>query len=126
VAGIPESVMFAGFLVISVAYYGMFTRVWKALTFLSRSINRRAMAKIDRRVGAERRLRSEVYYVDGIPKERRSGMERRENGGDRRDGKDPVTAAVVDLERSQHELPPDDQEQAARTGADPAGNRAFN
>ncbi|MDH3469566.1 MAG: undecaprenyl/decaprenyl-phosphate alpha-N-acetylglucosaminyl 1-phosphate transferase, partial [Gammaproteobacteria bacterium] len=74
-AGIPDSVMFAGFLIISVAYYGMFTRVWKALTFLSRSINRRALAKMDRRVGTERRMRSEIYYVDGIPKERRSGSD---------------------------------------------------
>ena len=110
--GIPDSVMFAGFLIISVVYYGMFTRVWKALTFLSRSINRRAQVKIDRRVGADRRQRSEVYYVDGIPKERRSGTDRRENGGDRRNGEDPVTATVVDLKQDQHE--PLDTDQAAR------------
>jgi UDP-GlcNAc:undecaprenyl-phosphate GlcNAc-1-phosphate transferase len=110
--GIPESVMFAGFLVISVAYYGMFTRVWKALTFLSRSINRRAQVKIDRRISVDRRERSEIYHVDGIPKERRSGMDRRRNGGDRRNGEDPVTAIVVDLEQDQHE--PLDTDQAAR------------
>jgi len=100
VAGIPESVMFAGFLIISVAYYGMFTRVWKALTFLSRSINRRALVKLDRRVGTERRLRSGVYYVDGIPNERRSGTERRDNNGDRRNGEDDAGATIVELEQS--------------------------
>ena len=119
-AGIPESAMFAGFLIISVAYYGMFTRVWKALTFLSRSINRRAMAKIDRRLSDDRRRRSEIYYVDGIPKERRSGTERRENGGDRRNGEEDAGATIVELEQSRREsLPSDtdsdtDAEKAAR------------
>jgi len=126
VAGIPESVMFAGFLVISVAYYGMFTRVWKALTFLSRSINRRALAKIDRRVSVDRRQHSEIYYVDGIPKERRSGIERRRNGSDRRNGEDDAGATIVELEQSQHEPLPDDQDQAARIGAESAaGNRVL-
>lgn len=125
-AGIPESIMFAGFLVISVAYYGMFTRVWKALKFLSRSINRRTQAKIDRRVGIDRRQRSEIYYVDGIPKERRSGTDRRKNGGDRRNGEDLVITTVVDIEQSQNEALPGDQDRAARIGADPAaGNRAL-
>ena len=117
-AGIPESVMFAGFLIVSVAYYGMFTRVWKALTFLSRSINRRTMAKIDRRVSVDRRQRSEIYYVDGIPKERRSGAERRRNGGDRRNGEDKTGATIVELELSQHETMPEDQDQAARIAAE--------
>jgi hypothetical protein len=96
--------MFAGFLIISVAYYGMFTRVWKALTFLSRSINRRALAKIDRRVGDARRQRIDIYYVDGIPKERRSGEERRHNNGDRRNGEEEdAGATIVELEQSQRE-----------------------
>jgi len=113
--GIPESVMFAGFLVISVAYYGMFTRVWKALTFLSRSINRRAQVKIDRRISVDRRDQSEIYYIDGIPKERRSGMDRRRNGDDRRNGEEPVTATVVDLEQDQQDQhEPLDTDQAAR------------
>jgi len=125
VAGIPESVMFAGFLIISVAYYGMFTRVWKALTFLSRSINRRALAKIDRRVSVDRRQQSEIYYVDGIPKERRSGLERRRNGGDRRNGEDDVRATIGKLEQGQNDSLPDDQDQAARVGAESAaGKRA--
>ena len=125
-AGIPESAMFAGFLIISVAYYGMFTRVWKALTFLSRSINRRAMAKIDRRVSDDRRQGSETYYVDGIPKERRSGTERRHNNGDRRNGEDDAGATIVELEQGQHESLPDDQERAAKIGTAPAaGNRAL-
>ncbi len=117
-AGIPESVMFASFLVLSVAYYGMFTRVWKALTFLSRSINRRAMAKIDRRLGTDRRRRDEIYYVDGIPKERRSGIDRRKNGGDRRSGDGPVTAEIVELEQGRQESRETDQ--AARISDAPA------
>lgn len=117
-AGIPESIMFASFLVLSVAYYGMFTRVWKALTFLSRSINRRAMAKMDRRMGVDRRQRDEVYYVDGIPKERRSGVDRRRTGKDRRNGKDPATATVVDLEQGRSGSSTD--KKAARIRTEPA------
>jgi UDP-GlcNAc:undecaprenyl-phosphate GlcNAc-1-phosphate transferase len=117
-AGIPESVMFASFLIISVAYYGMFTRVWKALTFLSRSINRRALAKMDRRMGIDRRQRDEVYYVDGIPKERRSGKDRRQNGGDRRNGEDLETATLVNVDPDQ--LESSTTNKAARIGSDPA------
>ena len=126
--------MFAGFLIISVAYYGMFTRVWKALTFLSRSINRRALAKIDRRVGDARRQRSEIYYVDGIPKERRSGTERRHNNGDRRNGEEDAGATIVELEQSKRESlssgadadEDTDTEQAARiTSGFAARNRAL-
>jgi UDP-GlcNAc:undecaprenyl-phosphate GlcNAc-1-phosphate transferase len=124
-AGIPDSVMFAGFVIISVAYYGMFTRVWKALTFLSRSINRRAVVKMDRRVGTERRVRSEIYYVDGIPKERRSGSDRRNSSRDRRNGEDDADATIVELEQNQHESMPEDR--AALIGAEgsAAGNRAL-
>lgn len=122
--GIPESIMFAGFLVLSVAYYGMFTRVWKALTFLSRSINRRTMAKMDRRMGIDRRQRDEIYYVDGIPKERRSGKDRRKSGSDRRNGEDPVSATFGDLTR---EIPDDSAstDKAARMSEGPAaGSKA--
>jgi UDP-GlcNAc:undecaprenyl-phosphate GlcNAc-1-phosphate transferase len=119
-AGIPESFMLASFLVISVAYYGMFTRVWRALTFLSRSINRRAMARMDRRSGIDRRQRDEIYYVDGIPKERRSGTDRRESAGDRRNGKDHVTAKLAKIEdmdpRSVDAAPKD---KAARIAPEP-------
>lgn len=119
VAGIPDSVMFAGFLTISVLYYGMFTRVWQALTFLSRSINRRAPVKVDRRVGAERRVRSEIYYIDGIPKERRSGTERRNNNGGRRNGEERTDATIVDLKQGHYEtLQPDSgTEKAAKVGS---------
>jgi hypothetical protein len=122
-AGIPESVMFASFLVLSVAYYGMFTRVWKALTFLSRSINRRAMAKMDRRIGEDRRQRSEVYYVDGIPKERRSGEDRRKSGRDRRNGKDPVSATLVEPEVDQIDGS-ESTDKAARVSIEPAAQRS--
>jgi hypothetical protein len=116
-AGIPESAMFASFLILSVAYYGMFTRVWRALTFLSRSINRRAMAKMDRRVGIDRRQRDEIYYVDGIPKERRSGKDRRQNGGDRRSAEDMEKVTLVDVDQEQ--LQPS-RDKAARIGSDPS------
>lgn len=104
VAGIPESFMLAAFLILSVAYYGMFTRVWRALTFLSRSINRRAMARMDRRSVIDRRQRDEIYYVDGIPKERRAGTDRRESGPDRRNGEDHVTAKLANIEDMDLEL----------------------
>lgn len=117
-AGVPESFMFASFLVLSVAYYGMFTRVWKALTFLSRSINRRALAKMDRRMGIDRRQREEIYYVDGIPRERRSGADRRRNGGDRRNGEDPVTASTFNVQPEPVE--PASTDKAAAVGSDPA------
>ena len=120
-AGIPESVMFACFLILGIAYYGMFTRVWKALKFLSRSINRRAMAKMDRRMGVDRRQRDEIYYVDGIPKERRSGQDRRKNGGDRRNGEDPVSAKFVDLGPIETEESTT-TEKAARLSDEPAAN----
>jgi UDP-GlcNAc:undecaprenyl-phosphate GlcNAc-1-phosphate transferase len=118
-AGVPESFMFASFLILSVAYYGMFTRVWKALTFLSRSINRRALAKMDRRMGIDRRQRDEIYYVDGIPKERRSGKDRRRNGGDRRNGKDPATITPV-AEEQQPVESTSTTDKAAAMGSDPA------
>ncbi|MDJ0907452.1 MAG: MraY family glycosyltransferase, partial [Woeseiaceae bacterium] len=117
-AGIPESFMFASFLVLSVAYYGMFTRVWNALTFLSRSINRRALAKMDRRMGIDRRQREEIYYVDGIPKERRSGKDRRRNGGDRRNGEDPVSAQLIEVEKVSVDSASTDK--AAAVSPDPA------
>ena len=125
-AGIPESVMLASFLILGVAYYGMFTRVWKALTFLSRSINRRALAKMDRRMGVDRRQRDEIYYVDGIPKERRSGKDRRKNGGDRRSSEDPVSARIVELGQIEAEDPAT-TEKAARLSEEPAarGSAAY-
>lgn len=123
-AGIPESVMFASFLILSVAYYGMFTRVWKALTFLSRSINRRALAKMDRRMGVDRRQRDEIYYVDGIPKERRSGRERRQSGSDRRNGEDPVSATLVDLDQPATEDPASTDKAARFSDEEAAGGSA--
>lgn len=122
-AGVPESVMFASFLVLSVAYYGMFTRVWKALTFLSRSINRRAMAKMDRRIGEDRRQRSEVYYVDGIPKERRSGYERRKSGRDRRNGETPDSESLSGPEVDQIGES-ESTDKAARIKLEPAADRS--
>ena len=124
VAGIPESVMFVGFLFLSIAYYAMFTRVWKALTFLSRSINRRAMAKMDRRMGIDRRQQYEVYYVDGIPKDRRSGDDRRQSDKDRRNNEDELESTVAGGDQDLEDQPkPADK--AARISSDPVtGNSA--
>lgn len=121
--GVPESVMFASFLILSVAYYGMFTRIWEALTFLSRSINRRAMARMDRRMGIDRRQRDEVYYVDGIPKERRSGEDRRKNNGDRRNGSDPVKATLVEDFEGMGVEEGMSEDKAARVATDAGGRR---
>lgn len=109
ITGIPQSLMFAAFMVIGVLYYGMITRVWKVLTFLKRSINRRAMAKIDRRVAPDRRQKSQVFYIDGVPKERRTGGDRRNGNGDRRFEEDAAHSAL----KSQSAQRPDHQ--AARS-----------
>ena len=74
------------------------------------------MAKMDRRMGIERRQRDEIYYVDGIPKERRSGDDRRGQSGDRRNGNEPVVGERIDLEPSQPE--PQSTDKAARIQAD--------
>ena len=113
ITGIPEALMFATFLVVGILYYGMMMRAWRVLRFLSRSINRRVMAKFDRRVSGDRRQKSNVYYVDGIPKERRSGDERRQGNGDRRHEEIDVPSSLKSLEQSQGARQPTDQ--AART-----------
>jgi len=98
--GMSESLMLAAFLVVAVLYYGMIMRAWKLLRFLSRSINRRTEVKVDRRFESERRLRNEVFYIDGIPVERRSGMERRQVDGDRRIDELPDNIAVIAQKQS--------------------------
>ena len=109
VAGAPESLLLAGFLVVGVLYYGMMIRVWTALRFLSRSINRRKMALADRRVGAERRVAQEHYYVNGDPVERRSGNERRRGYGDRRDAGMTLSASAAAGAGEDKILPQSDQ-----------------
>lgn len=76
--GISESIMLACFLVVGVLYNFMIMRAWRVMRFLSRSINRRAEAKLDRRSGIDRRQRREIYYINGIPMERRCGDDRRQ------------------------------------------------
>lgn len=97
---IPESLMFATFLVVGVLYYGMITRVWKVLSFLKRSINRRVLVKIDRRTSPDRRHNTDVYHVDGIPRERRSGDDRRQGDGDRRNDEELVAASLANVEKN--------------------------
>lgn len=100
IAGIPESVMFALFLVLGVVYYVMLMRTWKLLRFLSRSINRRKMARVDRRVGAERRVKDVGYFVNGVRVERRSGTDRRQNDGCRRTDEEYAASTFIDLASS--------------------------
>jgi hypothetical protein len=107
IIGIPESLMFAIFLVVGVLYYGMITRVWTALRFLSRSINRRVTPRVDRRIGPDRRQRDQVYYVNGVPTERRSGRDRRQGNGDRRADDPQVAEALVTHENSRRQQPTD-------------------
>ena len=109
VGGLPESLMFAAFLVTGVVYYGMITRAWKVLRFLSRSINRRAMARVDRRAGGDRRQRNEIFYVNGIQKERRSGLERRQGNGDRRNEDEAIAASIQSIEKQQGAQAPSDR-----------------
>jgi UDP-GlcNAc:undecaprenyl-phosphate GlcNAc-1-phosphate transferase len=91
--GMPESTMLATFLIVGVLYYAMIMRAWKVMRFLSRSINRRAEKKIDRRSGGpDRRQREEIYFIDGVPFERRSGQNRRQR--DRRNEADELSESV--------------------------------
>ena len=97
ISGVSESLMFAAFLVVGVLYYGMISRVWKVLRFLSRSINRRVMAKFDRREWVDRRHKSEGKLVDNNFKERRSGNDRRQSNGDRRREEEIISASLANL-----------------------------
>lgn len=94
-SGMSESVMLATFLVVGVLYYGMIMRAWKVMRFLSRSINRRTEALVDRRKGADRRQRVELHYVNGVPFDRRSGSDRRRH--DRRAENDELPNNVTVL-----------------------------
>ena len=96
-AGVSESTMFALFLVLGVVYYVMLMRTWRVLKFLSRSINRRKMAKVDRRVGAERRIKDIGYFVDGVRVERRSNSDRRLSNGSRRNREEHTASTLTNL-----------------------------
>jgi UDP-GlcNAc:undecaprenyl-phosphate/decaprenyl-phosphate GlcNAc-1-phosphate transferase len=101
---VPEPLMMAAFIAASLFYYWQIMRVWKFLRFLSRSINRRAEARRDRRSGKDRRRRSEPVYVDGVLVEQRSGADRRNLDDDRRrtdavaaeSGKIPTEKPILD------------------------------
>ena len=97
IAGVSESIMFALFLVLGAAYYVMLMRSWKVLRFLSRSINRRKMAKVDRRVDGQRRIEDIGFFVDGIRVERRSGIDRRHSGGGRRNDEEYAASTITNL-----------------------------
>jgi UDP-GlcNAc:undecaprenyl-phosphate GlcNAc-1-phosphate transferase len=99
-AGISESIMFALFLVLGAAYYVMLMRSWKVLRFLSRSINRRKVAKVDRRVDGQRRIKDIGFFVDGIRVERRSGIDRRHSRGGRRNDEEFAASTLTNLTAS--------------------------
>ena len=97
IAGISESIMFALFLFLGVVYYAMLMRTWKVLRFLSRSINRRKMARVDRRVNEDRRKKDVGYFVNGVRVERRSGQERRQIDGGRRTDEEYAASTISNL-----------------------------
>lgn len=106
VGGVPEAIMFIAFLVVGISYYGMTLRVWKGLKFLSRSINRRAQTRIDRRSGKDRRQWIDVRYLDDSLEERRSGLDRRSMIADRRsanDGAHPTEEIFVHGYADEHD-----------------------
>lgn len=72
-AGVPEPVLFYGFLAVFVGYFYMILRSWRVMRFLRRSINRRQQAR-DRRSGIDRRRMADPDYHGP---ERRSGKDRR-------------------------------------------------
>ncbi|MGI9202190.1 MAG: UDP-N-acetylglucosamine--undecaprenyl-phosphate N-acetylglucosaminephosphotransferase [Woeseiaceae bacterium] len=96
-AGVSESIMFALFLVLGAAYYVMLMRSWKVLRFLSRSINRRKVAKVDRRVDGQRRIKDIGFFVDGVRVERRSGSDRRQGNGSRRNDEEYAPSELTNL-----------------------------
>ena len=97
VAGVSESIMFALFLVLGAAYYVMLMRSWKVLRFLSRSINRRKVAKVDRRVDGQRRIKDIGFFVDGVRVERRSGTDRRQGNGNRRNDEEYAPSELTNI-----------------------------
>ena len=109
IAGISESVMFALFLVLGVVYYVMLMRTWKVLRFLSRSINRRKMAKIDRRVDGQRRIKNIGYFVNDVRVERRSGTDRRHTTGSRRNDEEYAASTLTNLVASNSPSKPSDR-----------------
>lgn len=114
IAGISESIMFALFLVLGVVYYVMLMRTWKLLRFLSRSINRRKMARVDRRVVADRRVKDVGYFVNGIRVERRSGKDRRQGDGSRRNDEEYTASTFTDLVASNSSSKESDRDRATR------------
>ena len=107
VAGVPESVMLITFLVGAGLYYRMIMRAWKVMKFLSRSINRRRAAAADRRIGIDRRQNTSKAYVNGVFVERRSGVDRRGTGNDRRNdaGAKDIPPVPVIVKSAQPERP---------------------
>jgi UDP-GlcNAc:undecaprenyl-phosphate GlcNAc-1-phosphate transferase len=97
IAGISESIMFALFLGLAVVYYVMLMRTWKVLRFLSRSINRRKMARVDRRIHGQQRKKNIGNFVNGVCVERRSGIDRRHSEGGRRNDKEYTASSLTNL-----------------------------
>ena len=79
-AGVPEAVMFYGFLAVFAGYFYLILHSWRVMRFLRRSINRRRAAG-GRRCGLDRRRAANPDYPGP---ERRHGVERRQVEGDRR------------------------------------------
>ena len=100
--GASELLMLAAFMGAAFLYYWMITRAWKVMRFLSRSINRRLAIMRDRRLGQDRRQRNEVCYIDGIPVQRRSGLDRRRASDDRRHEEEFLTDNVAVLKQKQN------------------------
>ncbi len=107
VAGVPDSVMLMTFLAGAGLYYWMIMRAWKVMKFLSRSINRRREAAQDRRTGSDRRQNAEKGYVNGVSVERRSGVDRRCQGNDRRNdrGAEDIPSVSVIAKSAQSNRP---------------------
>ena len=113
IAGISESIMFALFVGLGLVYYVMLMRTWKVLRFLSRSINRRKMARVDRRLHGQQRKKNIGYFVNGVRVERRSGTDRRHSEGGRRNDKEYTASTLTNMVASNSSSK--DSDRAART-----------
>ncbi len=101
IAGASQFVMAVAFMGAGFLYYWAIMRAWKVMRFLNRSINRRVDTIEDRRLGPDRRHRTEVCYIDGIPVERRTGLDRRHASDERRHEEEFQTDNIAAISRKQ-------------------------
>lgn len=103
IVGASEMLMLVTFVAAFLFYYWTIRRVWRLMRFLSRSINRRAAARKDRRSGRDRRAQTQALDARWGRYERRSGLERRCPSGDRRRAEEIKAEIAAQKEKNRTE-----------------------